>query len=68
MICTGTRFLLLFLTFNVYISNPKKLEVLYTVANPARTMLNRKNRLKEASHSHSVAANSSLPPRCYNII
>ena len=37
--------LLLFLTFSVLGANPKKL--LYTVANPARGLLNREKRTKE---------------------
>ena len=36
--------LLLFLTFSVLVANPKKL--LYTVANPARGLLNREKRTK----------------------
>ena len=36
--------LLLFLTFNVLVANPKKL--LYTMANPARGLLNREKRTK----------------------
>ena len=36
---------LLFLTFSVLVANPKKL--LYTVANPARGLLNREKRTKE---------------------
>ena len=35
----------LFLTFSVLVANPKKL--LYTVANPARGLLNREKRTKE---------------------
>ena len=38
-------FLLLFFTFGVLVANPKKL--LYTVANPARGLLNREKRTKE---------------------
>ena len=37
----------LFLTFSVLVANPKKL--LYTVANPARGLLNREKRTKEKS-------------------
>ena len=37
--------LLLFLTFSVLVANPKKL--LYTVANPARGLLNREKRTEE---------------------
>ena len=37
--------ILLFLTFSVLVANPKKL--LYTVANPARGLLNREKRIKE---------------------
>ena len=44
--------LLLFLTFSVLVANPKKL--LYTVANPARGLLNREKRTKKKS--------GSLPP------
>ena len=36
--------LLLFLTFSVLVANPKKL--LYTMANPARGLLNREKRTK----------------------
>ena len=36
--------LLLFLTFSVLVANPKKL--MYTVANPARDLLNREKRTK----------------------
>ena len=38
--------LLLFLAFNVLVANPKKL-LYYTVANPARGLLNRENIIKE---------------------
>ena len=41
---TGPLLLLLFLTFSVLVANPKKL--LYTVANPARGLLNREKRTK----------------------
>ena len=41
----GLLLLLLFLTFSVLVANPKKL--LYTVANPARGLLNREKRTKE---------------------
>ena len=41
--------LLLFLTFSVLVANPKKL--LYTVANPARGLLNREKRTKKKSGS-----------------
>ena len=42
---TVTLCTLLFLTFSVLVANPKKL--LYTVANPARGLLNRKKRKKK---------------------
>ena len=42
--------LLLFLTFSVLVANPKKL--LYTVANPARGLLNREKRKKKSHYSH----------------
>ena len=42
--------LLLFLTFSVLVANPKKL--LYTVANPARGLLNREKRTKEKVWQH----------------
>ena len=41
----------LFLTFSVLVANPKKL--LYTVANPARGLLNRENRTKEKVWQHT---------------
>ena len=44
-------FLLLFLTFSVLVANPKKL--LYTVANPARGLLNREKRTKEKVWQHT---------------
>ena len=44
--------LLLFLTFSVLVANPKKL--LYTVANPARGLLNREKRKKKKSGSASL--------------
>ena len=44
-ICMLLLLLLLFLTFSVLVANPKKL--LYTVANPARGLLNREKRTKE---------------------
>ena len=45
--------LVLFLTFSVLVVNPKKL--LYTVANPARGLLNREKRTKEkASIFHEL--------------
>ena len=45
--CNGNRSqcLALFLTFSVFVANPKKL--LYTVANPARGLLNREKRTIE---------------------
>ena len=43
--------LLLFLTFSVLVANPKKL--LYTVANPARGLLNREKRTKEEVWQHT---------------
>ena len=53
---TGTMYwllllLLLFLTFSVLVANPKKL--LYTVANPARGLLNREKRTKEKVWQHT---------------
>ena len=42
---------LLFLTFSVLVANPKKL--LYTVANPARGLLNREKRTKEKVWQHT---------------
>ena len=41
--------LLLFLTFSALVANPKKL--LYTVANPARGLLNREKKKKKKSGS-----------------
>ena len=46
--------LLLFLTFSALVANPKKL--LYTVANPARGLLNREKKKKKKS-------GSAPPPR-----
>ena len=43
--------LLLFLTFSVLVANPKNL--LYTVANPARGLLNREKRTKEKVWQHT---------------
>ena len=44
--------LLLFLTFSALVANPKKkLPVLYTVANPARGLLNREKKKKKKSGS-----------------
>ena len=43
--------LLLFLTFSVLVANPKKL--LYTVANPARGLLNREKRTNEKVWQHT---------------
>ena len=45
------QLLLLFLTFSVLVANPKKL--LYTVANPARGLLNREKRTKEKVWQHT---------------
>ena len=50
--------LLLFLTFSVLVANPKK--VLYTVANPARGLLNREKRTKEKVWQHT----RPHPPHC----
>ena len=50
--------LLLFLTFSVLVANPKKL--LYTVANPARGLLNREKRKKKKSGSIPPPR----PPHC----
>ena len=52
----GTR--LLFLTFSVLVANPKKL--LYTVANPARALLNREKITKEKVWQHT----RPHPPHC----
>ena len=49
---TGMLLLLLFLTFSVLVANPKKL--LYTVANPARGLLNREKRTKEKVWQHVI--------------
>ena len=49
--------LLLFLTFSALVANPKKL--LYTVANPARGLLNREKKKKKKSGS----APPPPPPR-----
>ena len=53
----NTLLLLLFLTFSALVANPKNL--LYTVANPARGLLNRDKRKKEKSGSPP----SPPPPR-----
>ena len=45
MVITLGQQLLLFLTFSALVANPKKL--LYTVANPARGLLNREKRKKK---------------------
>ena len=50
--------MLLFLTFSVLVANPKKL--LYTVANPARGLLNREKRTKEKVWQHTPPR----PPHC----
>ena len=47
--CTMLLLLLLFLTFSALVANPKKL--LYTVANPARGLLNREKKKKKKSGS-----------------
>ena len=51
--------LLLFLTFSALVANPKKL--LYTVANPARGLLNREKKKKKKSGS---APPPPPPARC----
>ena len=51
--------LLLFLTFSVLVANPKKL--LYTVANPARGLLNSEKRTKEKVWQHTPPPH---PPHC----
>ena len=48
---TWLLLLLLFLTFSVLVAKPKKL--LYTVANPARGLLNREKRTKEKVWQHT---------------
>ena len=56
--------LLLFHTFSVLVAKPKKL--LYTVANPARGLLNReKEKEKESLAAHPPPP---LPPRCSLLI
>ena len=50
--------LLLFLTFSVLVANPKKL--LYTVANPARGLLNREKRTKEKVWQHTPPPHPTL--------
>ena len=49
--CLSCCCCLLFLTFSVLVANPKKL--LYTVANPARGLLNREKRTKEKVWQHT---------------
>ena len=51
MVINVSMLLLLFLTFSVLVANPKKL--LYTVANPARGLLNREKRTKEKVWQHT---------------
>ena len=46
----GLLLLLLFITFSVWVANPKKLP--YTVANPARGLLTREKRTKEKLWQH----------------
>ena len=48
-----------FLTFSVLVANPEKL--LYTVANPARGLLNREKRTKEKVWQHTPPPH---PPDC----
>ena len=50
--------LVVVLTFSVLVANPKKL--LYTVANPARGLLNREKRTKEKVWQHTPPH----PPHC----
>ena len=57
--CQLLLLLLLFITFSVLVANPKKL--LYTVANPARGLLNREKRTKEKVWQHTY---SPHPPYC----
>ena len=45
--------LLLFLTFSVLVANPKKITGIYTMANPARGLLNREKRTKEKVWQHT---------------
>ena len=52
---TASRYSLLFLTFSALVANPKK-KLLYTVANPARGLLNREKKKKKKSGS------APLPP------
>ena len=51
--------LLLFLTFSVLVANPNK--ILYTVAIPARGLLNREKRTKEEVWPHTPPPH---PPHC----
>ena len=53
--------LLLFLTFSALVANPKKL--LYTVANPARGLLNREKKKKKTSGSAPPPPPPPPPPR-----
>ena len=50
--------LLLFLTFSVLVANPKKL--VYTVANPARRLLNRKKIITEKIWHHTPPPSTLL--------
>ena len=51
--CKRLLLLLLFLTFSALVAKPNKTKLLYTVANPARGLLNRGKKKKK----------KSLPPR-----
>ena len=52
---------MLFFPFNVLVANPKK-TILYTVANPARGLLNREKRTKEV-WQHTLATPTLLVRR-----
>ena len=52
----------LVLTFSVLVANPKKL--LYTVANPARGLLNREKIIKEKVWQRTPPPLPPLPPSC----
>ena len=59
--------LLLFLTFSVLVANPKKL--LYTVANPARGLLNREKRTKVGGSRNKevLSLQPVIPPNLFGL-
>ena len=57
--------LLLFLTFSALVANPKKL--LYTVANPARGLLNREKKKKKKSGSARIICTENVTAVRYTL-